>query len=114
MSFAASTYVVYISYTAYQRKNKYKDLEGSARWMTKKELKNNIENIKIIMKYSSLDELPQQLQEVAEIRLAHPDWSYIRISEVLGIRPEYVGVRFKRIAKIAEKLLKELENKNEI
>ncbi len=41
MSFAASAYLVYKNYTAYQRKNKNKDLEGSARWMTEKELKNN-------------------------------------------------------------------------
>lgn len=68
--------------------------------------KKNIDNINIIMKYSSLDELTPQLREVAELRLAHPDWSYVQMSEVLGIRPDYIGVRFKMITKIAEKIEK--------
>ena len=38
MSFGAA-YVVYKSYKAYIRKIKNKDLEGSARWMTERELK---------------------------------------------------------------------------
>lgn len=64
------------------------------------------------MKYSSLDELPPQLKEVAELRLTHPDWSYVRMSEVLGIRPEYITVRFRKIGKVAEELLEEQESKN--
>jgi DNA-binding protein WhiA len=75
--------------------------------------KKNIENINIIMKYSSLDELPPQLKEVAELRLAHPDWSYVRMSEVLGIKPDTVGGRFRKISAIAQKLLNEQENTNE-
>jgi DNA-binding transcriptional regulator WhiA len=65
------------------------------------------------MKYSSLDELPPQLKEVAELRLAHPDWNYMRMSEVLGIRPDTVGGRFRKIATLAQKLLKEQENNDE-
>lgn len=41
MSFGAAAYVVYKSYKAYIRKIKNKDLEGSARWMTERELKKN-------------------------------------------------------------------------
>ncbi len=64
--------------------------------------KKNLESINIILTYSRLDELDPQLQEVIKLRLNHPDWSYVRMSEVLGIRADYIGVRFKKIAKIAE------------
>jgi hypothetical protein len=57
------------------------------------------------MKYSSLDELPPQLKEVAELRLTHPDWSYVCLSEVLGIKPDTVGGIFRKIAAIEQKLL---------
>ncbi len=69
--------------------------------------KKNLESINIILQYSRLDELDPQLQEVVKLRLAYPDWNYVRMSEVLGIRPDSVSGRFRKIAAIAQKLLKE-------
>jgi DNA-binding protein WhiA len=57
--------------------------------------KRNIKNINIIMKYSSLDELPPQLKEVAELRLAHPDWSNKQIADTLGLSSGVVANCFK-------------------
>ena len=60
------------------------------------------------MKYSSLDELTTQLREVAELSHSHPDWSCVKIAKTLGIRSQYVCVRFRKIAEIAESLIGEL------
>ena len=62
------------------------------------------EAIKIIDKYGALQNLPFELRECAELRLANPDMSLEQIRELLSAPISKSGLnhRFKKIIEIAE------------
>lgn len=60
------------------------------------------EDIRIIEETDGLDSLPDELREVAEIRLENIDMSLKDIGEILSISRSGVNHRFRRIARIAD------------
>lgn len=65
-----------------------------------------VEAINIIKEKKGLNYLPEQLREIAEIRLAHPDATLKEIGEKLNppIGKSGVNHRFKKIQEIADEL----------
>lgn len=68
-----------------------------------------VESIKLIQKEIGLNRLPQNLREIAELRLNHPDESLKDLGEMLSppIGKSGVNHRLRRIEKIADELRKE-------
>ncbi|CAH0122061.1 MULTISPECIES: DNA-binding protein WhiA [unclassified Paenibacillus] len=67
-----------------------------------------IDNIKLLQKEIGLENLPEKLREVAEIRLAHPDINLKEVGELLKGKVSKSGVnhRLRKIDEIAEKIRK--------
>lgn len=65
-----------------------------------------IENIKLIESSTGLDQLPEKLQEVAIVRLQHPDMNLTEVGELLKGKVSKSGVnhRLRKIDEIAEKI----------
>jgi DNA-binding protein WhiA len=65
-----------------------------------------IDNIKLLQKEIGLDQLPEKLREVAEIRLAHPDMNLTEVGELLKGKVSKSGVnhRLRKIDELAEKI----------
>lgn len=65
-----------------------------------------IDNIKLLQKEVGLENLPDKLREVAEIRLAHPDMNLKEVGEMLKIPVSKSGVnhRLRKIDELAEKI----------
>ncbi|MDT3427328.1 DNA-binding protein WhiA [Paenibacillus forsythiae] len=65
-----------------------------------------IENIKFLEKEMGLDNLPDKLREVAEVRLAHPDINLKEVGEMLkgSVSKSGVNHRLRKIDELAEKL----------
>jgi DNA-binding protein WhiA len=65
-----------------------------------------IENIKLLQKELGLDQLPDKLREVAEIRLMHPDMNLTEVGELLKGKVSKSGVnhRLRKIDELAEKI----------
>lgn len=66
-----------------------------------------IENIRLIEQQIGLDQLPDRLREVAEMRLKHPDMNLTELGEILpGGKVSKSGInhRLRKINEIAEKL----------
>lgn len=65
-----------------------------------------IENIKLLQKEMGLENLPDKLREVAEIRLAHPDMNLKEVGELLKGTVSKSGVnhRLRKIDELAEKI----------
>ncbi|AKG37023.1 DNA-binding protein WhiA [Paenibacillus durus] len=65
-----------------------------------------IENIKFLEKEIGLDNLPDKLREVAEVRLAHPDINLKEVGEMLkgSVSKSGVNHRLRKIDELAEKL----------
>ena len=67
-----------------------------------------IEDIKLIKKKHKFSSLPENLQEIAELRIANPDVSLVELGKMLSepIGKSGVNHRLKRISEIAEELRK--------
>lgn len=65
-----------------------------------------IDNIKLLEKEIGLDNLPDKLREVAEVRLAHPDMNLKEVGELLKGKVSKSGVnhRLRKIDELAEKI----------
>jgi hypothetical protein len=65
-----------------------------------------IDNIKLLQKEMGLDNLPDKLREVAEIRLQHPDMNLTEVGEMLKGKVSKSGVnhRLRKIDEMAEKI----------
>jgi len=65
-----------------------------------------IDNIKLLQKEIGLENLPDKLREVAEIRLAHPDLNLTEVGEMLKVKVSKSGVnhRLRKIDEMAEKI----------
>jgi cell division protein WhiA len=65
-----------------------------------------IDNIRLLQKEIGLENLPDKLREVAEIRLAHPDMNLTEVGEMLKGRVSKSGVnhRLRKIDELAEKV----------
>jgi DNA-binding protein WhiA len=65
-----------------------------------------IENIKFLQKAIGLEQLPEKLREVAEIRLAHPDMNLKEVGELLKVKVSKSGVnhRLRKLDELAEKI----------
>lgn len=65
-----------------------------------------IDNIKLLQKEMGLENLPDKLREVAEIRLAHPDMNLKEVGEMLKVPVSKSGVnhRLRKIDELAEKI----------
>ncbi|MBE9917743.1 DNA-binding protein WhiA [Paenibacillus donghaensis] len=65
-----------------------------------------IDNIKLLQKEVGLENLPEKLREVAEIRLAHPDMNLKEVGELLKGTVSKSGVnhRLRKIDELAEKI----------
>lgn len=65
-----------------------------------------IENIKLLQREVGLENLPDKLREVAEIRLHHPDMNLTEVGEMLKGQVSKSGVnhRLRKIDELAEKL----------
>ncbi|WP_028609179.1 DNA-binding protein WhiA [Paenibacillus harenae] len=65
-----------------------------------------IENIKLLQREIGLDNLPEKLKEVAEIRLQHPDMNLTEVGEMLRGKVSKSGVnhRLRKIDELAEKI----------
>lgn len=65
-----------------------------------------IDNIKLLQKEVGLENLPDKLREVAEIRLKHPDSNLTEVGEMLGGKVSKSGVnhRLRKIDELAEKI----------
>ncbi len=68
-----------------------------------------IDNIRLIQRHLGLDQLPDKLREVAEIRLAHPDMNLKEVGEMLkgGVSKSGVNHRLRKIDELAEKMRNE-------
>jgi len=68
-----------------------------------------VESIKLIQREIGLSRLPQNLREVAEVRLNYPDESLKELGEILSPHVGKSGVnhRLRKIEKIADELRKE-------
>lgn len=67
---------------------------------------NQIENIKYLKQHNKFNALPENLKEIAEIRLKNPDLSYDELAKLLSTTLSKSGVshRLRKICKIAEDL----------
>ncbi|KEQ22053.1 DNA-binding protein WhiA [Paenibacillus tyrfis] len=67
-----------------------------------------IDNIRLLQKEMGLDNLPDKLREVAEIRLKHPDMNLKEVGDLLKGKVSKSGVnhRLRKIDELAEKLRK--------
>ncbi|MFT8872305.1 MAG: DNA-binding protein WhiA [Sporolactobacillus sp.] len=65
-----------------------------------------VENIHLIEQNLGLDELPQKLREIAELRLQHPDVTLAELGELASqpISKSGINHRFRKLEQIAEKL----------
>lgn len=65
-----------------------------------------IDNIKLIEKELGLENLPDKLKEVAEIRLAHPDMNLKEVGELLQGKVSKSGVnhRLRKLDELAERI----------
>lgn len=65
-----------------------------------------IDNIKLLQREMGLDNLPERLREVAEVRLAHPDLNLKEVGEMLKGTVSKSGVnhRLRKIDEMAEKI----------
>ncbi|AWB42925.1 DNA-binding protein WhiA [Paenibacillus sp. CAA11] len=65
-----------------------------------------IDNIKLIQKEIGLDNLPDKLREVAEVRLAYPDINLKEVGELLkgGVSKSGVNHRLRKLDEMAEKI----------
>ncbi|MWV47516.1 DNA-binding protein WhiA [Paenibacillus sp. HJL G12] len=65
-----------------------------------------IDNIKLLQKEMGLENLPDKLREVAEIRLAHPDMNLKEVGELLkgSVSKSGVNHRLRKIDELAEKI----------
>ncbi|MCZ8522196.1 MULTISPECIES: DNA-binding protein WhiA [Paenibacillus] len=67
-----------------------------------------IDNIRLLQKELGLDNLPEKLREVAEIRLQHPDMNLKEVGDLLKGKVSKSGVnhRLRKIDELAEKVRK--------
>ncbi|CAG7650306.1 DNA-binding protein WhiA [Paenibacillus allorhizosphaerae] len=67
-----------------------------------------IDNIRLLQKEIGLDNLPDKLREVAEIRLQHPDMNLSEVGEMLkgSVSKSGVNHRLRKIDEMAEKIRK--------
>jgi len=67
-----------------------------------------IDNIKLLQREIGLENLPEKLREVAEVRLKHPDMNLKEVGELLKGKVSKSGVnhRLRKINEMAEKLRK--------
>lgn len=67
-----------------------------------------IDNIRLLQKEVGLNNLPEKLREVAEIRLKHPDMNLKEVGDLLKGQVSKSGVnhRLRKIDELAEKLRK--------
>lgn len=67
-----------------------------------------IDNIRLLQKKVGLDNLPEKLREVAEIRLKHPDMNLKEVGDLLKGQVSKSGVnhRLRKIDELADKLRK--------
>ncbi|MEW4370956.1 DNA-binding protein WhiA [Paenibacillus kandeliae] len=65
-----------------------------------------IDNIRLLQRHLGLEQLPDKLREVAEIRLAHPDMNLKEVGEMLkgGVSKSGVNHRLRKIDELAEKV----------
>lgn len=65
-----------------------------------------IDNIKLLQKEIGLENLPDKLREVAEVRLAHPDINLKEVGEMLkgSVSKSGVNHRLRKIDEMAEKI----------
>ena len=65
-----------------------------------------IENIKLLQKEIGLENLPEKIREVAEIRLSHPDLNLTEVGDMLKVKVSKSGVnhRLRKIDEMAEKI----------
>jgi len=63
-----------------------------------------MEHIKLIKAKLGFDSLPEPLQEVAVVRLSHPDASLKELAEVLHISKSGINHRLRKLEKIAVEL----------
>lgn len=65
-----------------------------------------IDNIKLLQKEIGLENLPDKLKEVAEVRLLHPDSNLTEVGEMLKGKVSKSGVnhRLRKIDELAEKI----------
>lgn len=65
-----------------------------------------IENIKLLQRELGLENLPDKIREVAEIRLAHPDLNLTEVGDMLKVKVSKSGVnhRLRKIDEMAEKI----------
>jgi len=65
-----------------------------------------IDNIKLLQKEIGLENLPEKIREVAEIRLQHPDLNLTEVGEMLKVKVSKSGVnhRLRKIDEMAEKI----------
>ncbi|PZD95176.1 DNA-binding protein WhiA [Paenibacillus sambharensis] len=65
-----------------------------------------IDNIKLLQKEIGLENLPEKLREVAEIRLAHPDMNLKEVGDLLkgSVSKSGVNHRLRKIDEMAEKI----------
>ncbi|SDD52102.1 hypothetical protein SAMN02799630_03645 [Paenibacillus sp. UNCCL117] len=67
-----------------------------------------IDNIRLLQKQIGLENLPEKLREVAEIRLRHPDMNLKEVGDMLkgSVSKSGVNHRLRKIDELAEKLRK--------
>ncbi|MBJ6360804.1 DNA-binding protein WhiA [Paenibacillus sp. GCM10012307] len=65
-----------------------------------------IDNIKLIQKEYGLENLPEKLKEVAEVRLQHPDMNLKEVGDLLKVKVSKSGVnhRLRKLDELAEKI----------
>lgn len=65
-----------------------------------------IENIKLLQREMGLENLPEKLREVAEVRLVHPDMNLKEVGEMLKGTVSKSGVnhRLRKIDEMADKI----------
>ncbi|WP_411344656.1 DNA-binding protein WhiA [Paenibacillus sp. WLX1005] len=65
-----------------------------------------IDNIRLLQRHLGLEQLPDKLREVAEIRLAHPDMNLKEVGEMLkgGVSKSGVNHRLRKIDELADKV----------
>lgn len=65
-----------------------------------------IENIKLLQKVIGLENLPEKLREVAEVRLAHPEINLKEVGDLLkgNVSKSGVNHRLRKIDELAEKI----------
>ncbi|WP_046216269.1 DNA-binding protein WhiA [Paenibacillus wulumuqiensis] len=68
-----------------------------------------IDNIRLIQRHLGLEQLPDKLREVAEIRLAHPDMNLKEVGEMLkgGVSKSGVNHRLRKIDELADRVRNE-------